>query len=530
MITSELHNESADMSPVTGAQALIQALRCEGVKTVFGLPGAGQYEATDALYQEPAIRYIAVRHEQAASYMADGYARATNDIAAVLVVPGPGLFNAAAGMATARAASSPMLVISSGGHHPDQDSDETIWMRPLAKWVGKANRPAAIPSVVRQAMRQLKTGRPQPVAIDIPSAVLAAVEDVELMEPEKHRQAAAAPDRIHQAAQYLVAAKRPLVWVGAGVQRADATRALEALVEHLQAPVVSTRQGKGALSDRHPLSLGLAEWRYKPLKAWLDQSDLILAVGMSKELPAGQQQVIRLDADAAAIRPDEFGLLGDARLTLEDLHRQVAALVPPRPSIATAIQALNQDRFAPGGQLQPQWDLIRAMRAVLPDDGILVQGMNQMGYYSRNYYPVYAPHSYLTPSTHITLGCAYPLALGAKVAAPQRAVVAISGDGGFLYNAQELATAVQYGIHAVVVVFNDNAYGNVLRAQLEQFGGRVIGTRLHNPDFVALARSFGARGVHADAASQLEQALRQALDTEAPTLIEVPVGMMEREF
>ena len=187
-------------------------------------------------------------------------------------------------------------------------------------------------------------------------------------------------------------------------------------------------------------------------------------------------------------------------------------------------------RFDPALQLQPQWDLMQAIRGAMPDDGILVQGMTQMGYYSRNYYPVYAPGAYLTSSSHITLGCAYPLALGAKVAQPNRAVVALSGDGGFLYNSQELATAVQYGINAVVIVFNDHAYGNVLRAQIEQFDGRVLGTRLHNPDFVQLARTYGARGVLAQDAAQLGAALSEALAIEAPTLIEVPVGRMERQY
>ena len=194
------------------------------------------------------------------------------------------------------------------------------------------------------------------------------------------------------------------------------------------------------------------------------------------------------------------------------------------------VRALNDARFDPAIQLQPQWDLMQAVRAAMPDDGILVQGMNQMGYYSRNYYPVYTPGTYLTASSHSTLGCAYPLALGAKVAQPDRAVVALSGDGGFLYNSQELATAVQYGINAVVIVFNDNAYGNVLRAQIEQFDGHIIGTRLPNPDFVKLAQVYGARGVLAQDAAQLEMALREALTFEAPTLIEVPVGMMERQY
>ncbi|MDA1347475.1 MAG: thiamine pyrophosphate-dependent enzyme [Chloroflexi bacterium] len=155
--------------------------------------------------------------------------------------------------------------------------------------------------------------------------------------------------------------------------------------------------------------------------------------------------------------------------------------------------------------------------------------MTQLGYYGRNYYPAYAPRTYLV-AAHGTLGHAFPVALGAKIAVPDRAVVAVSGDGGFLYNSQELATAIQYGINVVVIVFNDNAYGNVLRAQMEQFDGHVIGTRLHNPDFVALAQSYGALGVRADGADALEQALREAIATDSTTVIEVPVGAMERKY
>ena len=166
----------------------------------------------------------------------------------------------------------------------------------------------------------------------------------------------------------------------------------------------------------------------------------------------------------------------------------------------------------------------------MPHDGIVVQGMNQMGYYSRNYLPMYVSRTYLTASYHGTLGHAFPVGLGAKIASPDRAVVVLSGDGGFLYNSQELATAVQHRIPVVVVVFNDNAYGNVLRAQLEEFGGHVLGSRLHNPDFTALAQSYGARGVKAEGAVELKAALQEALGQEVPTLIEVPVGEMERVY
>jgi acetolactate synthase-1/2/3 large subunit len=392
----------------------------------------------------------------------------------------------------------------------------------------------------------MKHGRSRPVLLEIPAQVFADRAEVQLATSWQSARPVGSPERIRQAAQMLINARKPAIWAGGGVHGADATAVLQALAEHLQAPVVTTPQGKGALSDRHPLSLGMAELRYAPLRAWLEQRDVILAVGTRTDFSGMFQRtrVIQIDIDKAQIGQADhiFGIAGDAQRTLQALYDLVATEASPAPgggypldapqdaSIVLEVGALNARRFDSAGQLQPQWDLMCAIRAAIPDDGILVQDMNQMGYYSRNYYPVYRPRTYLTASQLGTLGAAFPLALGAKVAQPKQAVVALCGDGGFLYNSQELATAVQYGIHVVVIVFNDNAYGNVLRAQLEQFEGHVLGTQLHNPDFVKLAEAYGAQAARVHRAAQLEVILRQALQEEATTLIEVPVGRMQRQY
>ncbi|MEZ4710837.1 MAG: thiamine pyrophosphate-binding protein [Caldilineaceae bacterium] len=524
------------MSLLNGGQALIHSLQRAGIRTVFGIPGAGQYEAVDALYDAPGIRYISVRHEQAATYMADGYARASGEIAAALLAPGPGLYNGMAGMATAYAASAPMLVIT-GARQPStdaRDSDELAVMRRLTKWSAAASQPAQIPELVREAVRQLKSGRPRPVGLEIAPRILAQQAEVTLLDAPAVAAAADLP-AIQRAAPMLRAAQKPVLWAGGGVQRAAAWESLQRLAEHLQMPVVTSRQGKGVLSDRHPLALGMAELRYAPLHHWLAERDLIVAVGTSQPLAGFAQPVVRIDADIAqfADQPNGVQIAGDAAAVLQALLTEIANRCAPRAvdaALHAEIRQLNGARFAPANQLQPQMGFMQAIRNALPADGLLVQGMNQMGYYSRNYFPVYAPRAYLTASAHATLGCAWPLALGAKVAQPERAVVALSGDGGFLYNAQELATAVQQSINAVVIVFNDNAYGNVLRAQQEEFDGRVIGTRLHNPDFLKLAESYGVRGVLAADAAQLETALRKALVADAPTLIEVKVGELARVY
>lgn len=529
------------MPKLNGGQALIQQLRNEGIRAIFGIPGQGQYEAVDALYQHPDLRYISVRHEQATTYMADAYARVSGEIAAALVVQGPGLFNAAAGMATAYAVSSPMLVIT-GPNHLDRKREgnptgnqASSSLQALTKWAARANRPAEIPALVQEAVFQLKTGRPRPVGLEIAPQVFAATEEVELLPPVTTTPTPVDPIALAQAVEQIRRAEKPVIWAGGGVQRAGAWAAVQTLAEELQAPVVTSRQGKGVLSDRHPLALGFAEMRYPPLRDWLTQRDLILAVGTSASFANYRQPVVQIDIDEGQISQGSqvIGLIGDAQTVLSAIQSAITTL-PTRSHLAAVVQAevaaLNAGRFDPARQLQPQWAFMQAIRRALPADAIVVQGMNQMGYYSRNYYPVYTPRSYLTASSLATLGCAWPLALGAKAAQPERAVVALSGDGGYLYNSQELATAVQYGINAIVIVFNDNAYGNVLRAQMEQFDGRVIGTKLHNPDFVQLAKSYGARGVLAQDAGTLEAALQEALVAGKPTLIEVPVGMLERVY
>ena len=519
------------MIKMTGGQALAKSLYREGVRVVFGLPGAGQYEAIDGIYEEPEICYFTTRHEQATTHMADGYARVSGNIATALVIPGAGVFNASTGIATAHSVSSPVLVVT--GKHDQSGSDEMASIRQITKWAVRVSNPADVPAIVHEAFYHLKTGRPRPVYIEVPHEVLAAEEEVTLLEPECYDRPTGDPEYIAQAAALLVESQRPAIWAGTGVQRSGGWQALQALAEHLQAPVVTGRESKGVISDRHPLSLGMGELRFDPLRKWLAQRDVILAVGTTSRFGENndRQRIIRIDIDEAEIERTTYhciGILGDARCCLEAIYRIVSTSTPVRPSCGGEVRAINAERFDPKIQLQPQWGFMQAIRAAIPDDGIFIQGMNQMGYYSRNYYPVYEPRSYLISAGN--LGVAFPVALGAKIAKPDKAVVVASGDGGFLYNSQELATAVQYGINVVVIVFNDNAYGNVLRAQIEQFNGHVLGTELYNPDFVKLAEAYGVCGVRAHDAEQLESALREALAADAPRVIEVPVGRMEREY
>ena len=521
------------MAQVNGGHALMQAMDRAGIRLVLGVPGVGQYEAVDAFYQHPRMRYVTLRHEQAASYMADGYARVSGELAAIIVVPGPGLLNAGAGISTAHACSSPILVITGTDKLYGRNAAEVSpVLQSLTKWSARANSLDEIAPLVEEAVKQAMSGRPRPVGLEVSHTVLAELgNSAGDSSPAVASNADIAPDLIAKAAALLGSAERPLIWAGSGVMSAGAWQQVQTLAERWRAPVVTTRSGKGALSDHHPLALGFAEPRYAPLRQFINNADVILAVGVSQNLSKFPAKLVRIDVDSdVVVGASGVGLLGDAAPVLDQLLAATKDIAPQRPHIEQEVAALNQARFNPTEQLQPQWDLMQAMRAALPDEVVFVQGMNQMGYYSRNYWPTYAPRGYFTSSALSTLGAAWPIALGASLGAPNRPVVAVCGDGGFLYNAQELATAVQYNIPTKVVVFNDNAYGNVKRAQEEQFDHRVIGTELHNPDFVQFAQSFGAWARRANGAAELGDALRAALEVNGPALIEVPVGPLQRVY
>ena len=522
---------------------MARSLYLEGVRVIFGLPGVQLYHALDGLQGEPGIRFITTRHEQATTYMADGYTRAGGGVGTAMMVPGPGLQNASAGIGTAFAASSPILVVSGqierdligvdrGILHEVNDQLDTI--RPVTKWAKRVLDPAEIPDAVHEAFYHLKTGRPRPVEIEIPPETLAEMADVELREPEEYPRPAGEANAVHQGAQMLHESATPLIWAGGGVISSGAEEALMKVAEHLQAPVITSPEGKGAISDRHPLALGAHRLRNDPVAREAPNFDVILAVGTRMANPAwlGGQRIVQIDIDPEELGrnyENTFGIQGDARLTLENLYSHLTQLGPARQDRSADYEALRTRRAETAIRVEPQESITSTIREVMPDDGILISGMTQIGYYCRAFYPVYEPKTFLTSSYAGNLGYAFPVALGAKVAQPDKAVVAVSGDGGFLFNSQELATAVQYGINVVVIVFNDNAYGNVLRDQVNRFEGRIYGAALHNPDFVKLAEAYGARGVRVDA-DRLGPALQEALNIDAPTLIEVPVQGMPTPF
>ena len=527
-------------TPMTGGEALVRSLYAEGVRVVFGLPGVQLYGVMAALRDEPRIRFVNTRHEQATSFMADGYARASGTFGTALVVPGPGLLNAMSGLSTAYSASSPVLMLSGqiprdsigrdiGLLHEVNDQQECI--RPVTKWRRRVLQVADVPAAVREAVVQLKSGRPRPVEIEMPPETMEDEGLVELLPPaEIARQAAAARD-LDRVAELLLASRAPLIYTGGGVHLSGAHDALAQVAEHLQAGVAQSAEGKGAVSDHNTLSLGAAFWRDSALRAHIHEADVVLAVGSrlaGVSFKPGTR-IIQIDADEQEIgrsHRDTLGLIGDARATLEALLERLRAASGPRPSRKAEHEALRA-KMVGENTMEPNASIIKSLRAGAPENTILVAGMTQIGYYSRPFWPVYEPRTYLSSSYSGNLGYAYPVALGAKVARPDRPVVSVSGDGGFLFNAQELSTAARHGINVVAVVFNDSSYGNVARDLDESWGGQY-GAEVTNPDFMKLADAYGVVGMRAKEPTEVGRLVREAIDKDRPVLIEVPVGRMSR--
>ncbi len=531
------------MPRMTTAQALVRSLVREGVEVVFGLPGVQIMDVYDAFYHEPGIRLITTRHEQTAAYMADGYSRSTGKIGAALVVPGPGLLNAAAGIGTAYASSSPVLLlagqvesynIGKGAGAVHEVVDQLDVVKNITKWRSTIMEPAEAPEAVHEAMKQLQTGRPRPVALEVPSDVLAQSADVDLLEPEVFAKQGPTADAVESALDILSQAERPIIWAGGGINLAGANEELTKLAEALNAAVIVTAEGKGAIAENHPNYVGPYYYSHGPGHRVVPQGDAILAVGTRLHFfnPVSwsfkpDQPIIHVDVDPEELGrnwPEEVSICADAKPALQALLHGIKGRGNKSQWTAEEIahhRALDyQDTKA---KAPDQARIIESIRAELEDDAVLISGISSIGYWSHLAFPVLAPRSYLNTSYFATLGYAFPTGLGAKVGNPDRQVVVVTGDGGFMYGLPDLATAVQEGINSVTVVFNDGALGASLRDQQVRYKGRVIGTRLRNPNFAATAEAFGAVGVRLEHYDQLGEALRDALKLDEPVIIDCPI-------
>ena len=520
------------MARMTGGEAIVDSLLRHGIDTVFGLPGVQTYGLFDAFARaSTSLRLINARHEQTTAYMALGYACATGRPSAYAVVPGPGVLNTGAALATAWGVNAPILcltgqvpsmLIGRGRGQLHELPDQLATLRSLLKWVERIEHPSQASHLTARAFQEMLSGRPGPVALEMPWDQVTASAEITPQDPlPLHPTPQPDPERIAALAKLLDEAKAPMLWVGGGAQHASAE--IRALAAHINAPVVSFRSGRGIIDDRSPLSMTVAS----AYKLW-PKTDLLVAFGTRLEVPTSRWGALpaglktaRIDIDPVEMRR----LKADVPIVADsaDAARALAAVAEPRsdPARAEAIAQAKADAAQAIQKVQPQMSFLDVIRDVLPENGIFCDEMTQVGYVSWFGLPIYAPRTLITSGFSGTLGAGFPTALGVKVAMPDRPVVAVTGDGGFLFAGAELATAVQFGINLVTVLFNNSSYGNVLRDQRRLFQGRDSGSKLRNPDFQMYAKSFGVPSWRVTDADGLRTALREAIATNSPTLIEV---------
>ena len=527
------------MHEMSGADALLAQLLANGVDTVFGLPGGQLDHFFDSMHRAgDRVRFIGSRHEQGAAYMAFGYARSTGKPGVYCVVPGPGVLNTTAALCSAYATNAPVFCLT--GQIPSEGlgrgigylhelPDQLATLRTLTRWSGRVMSPEDGPAAVNEAFQQMLGGRQGPVSLEMPMDIMGQRSPVALL-PAAATATAAEVDRdaAMAAAKLMAKSRKPIIIAGGGATTAHAE--VNELAKRLQAPVVTFLNGRGLVSDRSYLSQNLPAghelWR---------TADLAIGIGSRMEqqylhwgMPPGVP-VVRIDIDPKEIarhRPPTVALNCDAAAAVAEVLACLDSVLGKRASRRQELADLKARVRKRIESVQPQISFLDAIRAALPDEGYLVDEITQVGYAAWYAFPVYEPRHLVTSGYQGTLGYGYASALGVKAAHPGKPVVGISGDGGFLYTSNEMATAAKYGINLVCVLFNNNKFQNVQRQQKEWFGGRVIGSDLRNPDFVRLGESFGLRSARVETPDALRKALGRCLERDEPALIEVPVGDM----
>jgi len=525
------------MQRMTTAQAVVETLVQHGIGTLFGVPGVHNDPLFDALHgAQNRIRLIHPRHEQTSAYMALGAALATGRPQAYAAVPGPGVLNTTAALLTAWGMEAPVLALAGqipahaidrGYGHLHEIPDQIGLLGHLTKHAARITGPQEASARVANALCLALSGRRRPVALECAIDVWKQEGAAPMVGPIPPVVPPVDPEAVERVARKLGAAKRPLIVVGGGAQ--DAGPEVQLLAEMLEAPVASYRRGRGVLPTSHRLAV-----TYPVARRLWAEADLVFGIGTRLYQQQSQWglepglEIVRLDIDPeepGRYREPAAAMVADAAAGLRALIERVPAYNPIRPSREEELaghRAWLADRLS---RLEPQMGFLRAMRAVLPEDGILVDEVTQLGFAARMAFPVYAPRTFFS-GYQDNLGYGFGTALGAKAACPDRAVLSIAGDGGFAYQAMELATAKRHNLAVVVVVFDDGAFGNVRRIQEQAWNGHLIGWDLANPDFCRFAESFGIAAFRATNAGELEARLREAFALNAPALVHVPVGEM----
>jgi acetolactate synthase I/II/III large subunit len=568
-----MENAMQDLASGRGAmdlvsRQLVKYLEWRGVEHIFGLCGHTNIAVLSEL-EKSSIRFVNVRHEQIAAHAADGYARVTKKAGVVLCHLGPGLTNAATGVANASLDSVPLVVIAGDvpshyyGKHPHQevnlhaDAAQSEIYRPFVKRAWRVERPELFPEIIEKAFTLAESGRPGPVLVSVPMDIFSRPVEVSRFERLRHNAKALVKPSIDDETgraivRRLLEAKRPVVYAGGGVLLADAAGELLELVNHLNLPVAHSLMGKGALPDDHPLTLGMTGfWGTRFINEKCRTADWVLAVGTrfseadcsswepEYTFSMPPTKLIHIDIDPHELGrnfPVEMGVVADLKEALRVLNRVAKTLSPhgvKRPELVREIAAYREEfrasnRAAEASESFPMKPerILAEVRAVLPRDAYITTdvGWNKNGVGQQ--FPIYEPGSVLTPGGYATMGFGAPAALGVKVARPERVVVSLVGDGGFGQNPAMLATAVEQDIPVVWVVMNNGAFGTIAGLEAAHFG-TTYGTvflregKPYSPDYAAIAKAYGVEGVRIKSAKEFRPALELALKSNKPFVIDV---------
>lgn len=546
------------MSPMlSGARALVKALENEGVEVVFGIPGGAIMPVYDELLSS-GIRHILARHEQSAAHMADGYARVTGRPGVVMATSGPGATNLVTGVATAYMDSVPMVAITGQvatsliGTDAFQEVDTIGVFTPITKYQFQPRRPSEVPYAVKAAFFLASTGRTAPVLVDIPKDVQTQKEEMVFPEkvelPDYKPEQEPDPAQIAKAADLILNAERPVFLAGGGVIKSGCSELLVALAELLNVPVATTLMGKGSIPENHPLSLGPIGMHgtYHANKLIME-ADLVAVFGarfadrstMNAVEFAKEKKIIHFEPDPSEVGKNikaQHYVVGNLKRSLEILFEVIQKnITKKRASLwynrwMQLKKEYEEKIFGATGEFSSP-KIIRKIREILPAEAIVTTGVGQHQMWAELHYKVLKPRTFLTSGGLGTMGFGFPAALGAKIAKPWVPVLDIDGDGSFLMTSDSLATSIQENIPVIVCVFNNSSYGMVAQWQRLFYGGRYSGVWLGpTPDFVSLAKAYGAEGIRVNGMEDFERALRGALKSDVTTVIDIPISPEENVF
>ena len=543
------------MESMTGAKALMTAMEKEGVKEVFGLPGGANLPMYDE-FSRCDIRHILVRHEQSASHMADGFGRVSRKPGVCFATSGPGATNILTGIATAQADSAPMIAVTGQvpvamiGKDAFQESDIIGMANPVVKYAFQPRTPGEVPEVVKKGFYIAETGRPGPVLIDIPKDVQQNEGNIpfpdEVRVPGYHPWTDPDMQNTMRAAEMLLSAQKPIILAGGGVIISSAFAELQSIAELLMIPVVTTFKGKGAFPENHPLSLGpIGMHGHAEANKLMTEADCVLAIGTrfsDRSVGTFEEfeknlKIIHMDVDPAEIGKNQttsVAVVGDVRTSLRILGKILMDKAvrasddnPWLKHVKETKQYWRENLKIHPGEMGAA-KILRKLREVLPKESIVTTEVGQHQMWASLFFDAIHPGTFFSSTGLGTMGWGFPAAIGAKAARPNVPVVDIAGDGSFNMTENSLATSVLEGLPVIVFLINNYTLGMVAQWQRTFYDRRMVGVDLKKcPDYVKLAESYGAQGIRAQSMDELEKAIKDGLNSDVATVIDIPIDPEE---